>query len=90
VKVRAEAIFRGKVQGVHFRDYARMFSRKRGVFGWVKNLPDGTVEAMFEGEKENIEEVIRLLRQEHPLASVERIDLKWSMCQDQYDRFDIK
>jgi acylphosphatase len=56
----------------------------------VKNLPDGTVAATFEGEKENIEEVIRLLREEHPIARVEKIDVKWSACQDQYDRFDIK
>lgn len=90
MKVRAEAIFSGKVQGVHFRNYTQMFSRKRDVNGWVKNLPDGTVEATFEGERENIEEILRLLQEEHPLARVERIDLKWSMCLGQYDRFDIK
>ena len=54
------------------------------------NLPDGTVEATFEGERENIEEVIRMLREEHPFARVDKIDLTWSECQDQYDRFDIR
>ncbi len=90
MKVRAEAIFRGRVQGVHFRDYTRRFARRRGVNGWVKNLPDGTVEAMFEGEKENIEEVIRMLRDEHPFAHVDKIDIIWSSCQDQYDQFVIR
>ena len=90
MKVRAEAIFRGKVQGVHFRDYTRRFARRRAVKGRVMNLPDGTVEATFEGERENIEEVIRMLREEHPFARVDKIDLTWSECRDQYDRFDIR
>jgi acylphosphatase len=90
MKVRAEAIFKGKVQGVHFRDYTRRFARRRAVKGWVMNLPDGTVEATFEGERENIEEVIRMLREEHPFARVDKIDLTWSECRDQYDRFDIR
>ncbi len=88
--VRAEAVFKGKVQGVHFRDYTRKFASKRGVNGWVKNLSNGTVVAVFEGEKENIEEVIRLLREEHPIARVDKVDLVWSACKDQFDHFDIK
>ncbi len=90
MNVRAEAIFKGKVQGVHFRDYTRRFARRRAVNGWVKNLSNGTVAAIFEGEKENIEEVIRMLREEHPLARVDKVDLVWSECKDQFDRFDIK
>jgi acylphosphatase len=90
MKIRAEAIFRGRVQGVHFRDYTRRFARRKGVNGWVRNLADGTVEATFEGEKDNIEEVIRLLRDEHPFARVDKIDLVWSECKDQFNRFDIR
>ena len=89
LKVRAEAIFKGRVQGVHFRDYTKRYARRRGVKGWVKNLHDGTVEATFEGERENIEEVIRMLREEHPFARVDKIDVQWSECRDQFDRFDI-
>jgi acylphosphatase len=90
MKVQVEAIFKGKVQGVHFRDYTRRFARRKRVNGWVKNLSNGTVEATFEGERENIEEVIRMLREEHPFARVDKVDLIWSQCQDQYDRFDIR
>ncbi len=60
-----------------------------GVFGWVKNLSDGTVEAVFEGEKEDIEEVIRMLRDEHPIARVDKIGLVWAEYRNQYDRFEI-
>lgn len=90
MKVRAAVIFKGKVQGVYFRDYTRRFALQKGVFGWVKNLPDGTVEAVFEGEKENIEEVIRMLREEHPYARVDEVGAVWSEHLDQYDRFAVR
>ena len=89
MKARVEAIFKGKVQGVYFRDYTRRFALDKGVCGWVKNLPDGTVEAIFEGEKENIEEVIRMLREEHPIARVDKIEIVWAEYRNQYDRFEI-
>jgi acylphosphatase len=89
MKARVEAIFKGKVQGVYFRDYTRRFALQEGVFGWVKNLPDGTVEAIFEGDKENIEEVIRMLREEHPIAQVDKIEIVWAEYRNQYDRFEI-
>ena len=85
-----DAIFKGKVQGVHFRDYTLRFARRTGVNGWVRNLPDGSVEAAFEGEKEDIEEVIRMLREEHPFARVDKVELKWSLSQDLHDRFNIR
>ena len=90
MKVRVEAIFKGKVQGVYFRDYTQRFARRMEVYGWVKNLPDGTVEATFEGDKENIEEVIRMLREEHPLARVDNIEIVWTEYRNQYDRFEIR
>jgi acylphosphatase len=90
MKVSADVIFRGRVQGVHFRDYTRRFARRKGVNGWVRNLADGTVEAIFEGEKENIEEVIRLLRDDQPFARVDRVDLTWSDFQNRFEKFDIR
>jgi acylphosphatase len=89
MKVCAEAIFEGYVQGVHFRDYTQKFAREKGVNGWVKNLPDGTVGAMFEGEKADIEEVIRMLKEEHPFARVDKIGITWSGCKEHQDGFDI-
>jgi acylphosphatase len=78
MKVRAEVRFTGRVQGVHFRDYTKRFARKQRVCGWVMNQKDGSVAASFEGEKLDIEEVIRLLREEHPYARVAKVEVKWS------------
>ena len=90
MKVRVEAIFKGKVQGVYFRNYTQRFARQMEVCGWVKNLPDGTVEATFEGEKGNIEEVIRMLIEDHPYARVDDIEIVWTEYRNQFDRFEIR
>jgi acylphosphatase len=90
MRTRAEVTFRGKVQGVHFRDYTRRFSKKQKVTGWVMNMPDGTVRAVFEGEKLDIEEVVRLLREEHPNARVDRIDVKWAEFTGEFQEFRIR
>ena len=50
-KVRVNIIVSGKVQGVYFREKTREKAEEFGVFGWVRNLSDGRVEAVFEGEK---------------------------------------
>ena len=90
MKVRAEASFRGLVQGVYFRAYTANFAKRRGVTGWVRNLSDGSVAAVFEGEREDIEEVVRQLREEHPDARVDRVDIEWSDFQGQFDDFAIR
>ena len=59
-KARAEVRFQGKVQGVFFRINTRKFAIGNGVAGEVKNCPDGSVKAVFEGERKNIEMTIRL------------------------------
>ncbi|MFA5313136.1 MAG: acylphosphatase [Methanomassiliicoccales archaeon] len=86
---RAEVRFRGRVQGVHFRDFTRRFARKHGVNGWVRNMPDGSVEALFEGDGDAISEVIRLLSEEHPKAQVDHIDVIWSRSKDEFSQFEI-
>jgi acylphosphatase len=56
-----EVIFKGRVQGVGFRYTARDMARELGVSGWVKNLPDGSVQLMAEGEDAFVEELISKL-----------------------------
>lgn len=56
--VRAHVFVSGRVQGVGFRYHTTFEARKRGVGGWVQNLPDGRVEAVFEGSKEVVETMI--------------------------------
>ncbi|MCQ5376107.1 MAG: acylphosphatase [Methanomassiliicoccales archaeon] len=89
MKARAEVKFSGKVQGVYFRAYTKRFADELGVVGFVKNMPDGSVYAVFEGEKELIDEVVRKLREEHPYARVNSIEIKWSSFRDEFDEFKI-
>lgn len=56
--VRAHVWVSGRVQGVFFRSETRRMARKRGVEGWVRNVPDGRVEAVFEGEREDVEALV--------------------------------
>jgi acylphosphatase len=90
MKVRAEVLFFGRVQQVSFRAYARRYSITEGVNGWVRNLPDGSVQAVFEGEREAIERVIHRLCAEHPVAEVERFDVQWSPCTGEFDSFFVR
>jgi acylphosphatase len=52
--VRYRVLISGRVQGVFFRDACRRMAREHGVAGWVRNLPDGQVEAVFEGRPEEL------------------------------------
>ena len=66
--------FTGEVQGVGFRQFVRNRSGVLGLGGYVRNRPDGSVEAELEGELEAIRELERAVREDHPLARVDRID----------------
>jgi acylphosphatase len=65
----------GWVQGVGFRYAVAQAARSRGVAGWVRNRADGTVEAVFEGEVEAVESLVRLCRAGPRGAEVERADV---------------
>jgi acylphosphatase len=90
MRVRAEVKFSGRVQGVHFRDFTRRFAKKQNVCGWVMNQKDGSVAASFEGEKLDIEEVIRLLREEHPYARVVNVEVMWSPPRNDCHGFQVR
>jgi acylphosphatase len=65
----------GRVQGVFFRDSTRERAQAHGVRGWARNLPDGSVEAVLEGEPEAVERVVRFLETGPPRAEVERVEI---------------
>ena len=65
----------GLVQGVGFRYTVRSGARSRGVAGWVRNRPDGTVEAVFEGAPDAVESMIRASEKGPRAASVERVEV---------------
>lgn len=70
-------IFRGRVQGVFFRANTKAKARELGVRGWVRNLPDGTVEAFFEGSEGAVREIIEWCRYHQPYAQVTGVDVEW-------------
>jgi acylphosphatase len=64
----------GRVQGVWFRDSCRQHALAAGVAGWVRNRPDGTVEAVFEGPPDAVAALVAWCRTGPPLARVTRVD----------------
>lgn len=69
-KVRAHVIISGRVQGVFFRMETMQAAQRFGVFGWVRNLRDGTVEAVFEGKKSQVDRILDWCIQGPPNAHV--------------------
>ena len=66
----------GMVQGVFYRSWAEETARSLGLRGWVRNLQDGRVEAVFEGEKSKVERMVELCRRGPPHARVENLDVR--------------
>lgn len=73
--IRRRVIVRGRVQGVGFRYSVARAAQSRGVAGWVSNRPDGTVEAVFEGEPEAVDSLVRFCRDGPRGAAVDRVDV---------------
>jgi acylphosphatase len=72
--IRRRVIVHGWVQGVYFRDSVRHRARAANVTGWVRNNRDGTVEAVFEGEPEAVESLVRFAGEGPRGARVDRVE----------------
>ncbi len=79
----------GFVQGVFFRAETREKAKELSLFGWVKNLPDGRVEILAEGEKEKLEKLIEWARKGPPAAQVDNVDIKWEDYKKEFEDFKI-
>jgi len=90
MKVRARVFITGSVQGVFFRSETRHEARKRGVRGWVRNIPDGRVEAVFEGEEESVKELIEFCKRGPPGARVKDTDVIWENYTGEFRDFEIR
>jgi acylphosphatase len=75
VAIRRRVRAHGRVQGVFFRDSTREEAQQRGVNGWARNCGDGTVEAVFEGEPEDVEALVWFVRSGPGSANVDRVDV---------------
>jgi len=89
MKVRAHIYVSGRVQGVFFRVETRDEATKRNVTGWVRNTSGGRVEAVFEGEREDVEKMIEFCRSGPPGARVTKIDVQWEEYTGEFESFKI-
>lgn len=76
-EVRAHLFINGRVQGVFYRAFTRDLAHGLGLNGWVRNLRDGRVEALFEGKKKIIEQAIKECYVGPPGARVSNIEVQW-------------
>jgi acylphosphatase len=81
---------RGTVQGVYYRESMRQRADQWGVTGWVRNRMDGTVEAVLQGETENVERLIDWARRGPPAARVESVDVAAADDEPRHESFDKK
>lgn len=90
MNVRAHVFVSGEVQGVLFRSNTRHEANRRNVTGWVRNLPDGRVEAVFEGEKEDVNGLIEFCRRGPPGALVTKVEVQWENYTGEFQGFNVR
>ena len=88
--VRAHIFVSGRVQGVFYRARTRETALAQGIGGWVRNCPDGRVEALLEGEREAVSRVIAWCRQGPPSALVSDLEVNWQEATGEFHNFSIK
>ena len=88
-KVRVCAVISGRVQGVFFRLETKKAAARYGVFGWVKNQRDGTVAAVIEGPKENVDSMLAWCNHGPPIAKVLDVDVIWEDYKGEFNGFEI-
>ena len=86
----ARVVFSGRVQGVWFRAFTSEAAVAENLVGWVRNLPDGSVEALFEGEEKAVKMVVEKCRQGPPSARVDNVDISWDNASNEFGSFSIR
>lgn len=88
-KVRAELKIRGRVQGVFYRQSTKDTATRLGVTGWARNCQDGSVEAVFEGEREAVDAAVEWCHQGPAAAQVAEVIVEWQDFQSEFTNFNI-
>lgn len=83
------ATVRGFVQGVGFRDFVQRAAFRMGLTGYTKNLPDGSVLVVAQGDRESLERLVERLDDGPGFAEVTEIEVEWREPTEEFDRFDI-
>jgi acylphosphatase len=89
-QLRAHVLITGMVQGVFFRAHTREEARRLGLNGWVRNLEDGRVEALFEGKRPAVEEMVRWCHKGPSSAVVRDVNTRWEEATGEFHGFDIR
>ena len=89
MNLRMHVIVHGLVQGVSFRHYTHRQALELGITGWVRNRPDGTVEALLEGPEEAVRNMVEWCRNGPPAAKVERLEVTHEDYRGEYKSFNI-
>ena len=86
---RAHVIIEGRVQGVFFRYHTEEMALRLGLKGWVKNRPEGSVEALFEGDRDKVHQIIEWCHRGPAQARVIRVHQTWEDYRGEFDDFSI-
>jgi acylphosphatase len=86
----AHILIFGQVQGVGYRQFVKKEAKKLGLVGWVRNLPEGTVEAEVNGLDESIEKFIKACKKGPYLSEVKAVDVDWQEKDFPYREFVIR
>jgi acylphosphatase len=87
---RVHVFISGRVQGVFFRAYTEQEAKKLGVKGWVRNLPDGRVEAVFEGENSAVDQMVAWCHKGSPSAKVTDVEVIEEPYKGEFSDFEIR
>ena len=90
MKIRAHVIITGKVQGVFYRAETAAKARRLKLTGWVRNLPDGRVEAIFEGEETNVQKIVDYCRRGPPNAYVVDVSVSRQEWTGEFNDFTVR
>ncbi len=89
-KVRVHVFVSGIVQGVYFRQKTKRQAESLGVNGWVRNLPDGRVEAVFEGEEQAVKTLVDYCHHGPSYAMVTNVDALWEPYRGEFSGFETR
>jgi acylphosphatase len=89
-KICVHAVASGRVQGVCYRAFVQEYAFEFGVFGWVKNLPDGNVEAEIEGDASAVGKLLEAMRKGPMMAHVENVSVEPEVFEGKYRDFRVR
>jgi len=82
-------VVKGKVQRVGYRDFVEAYTKEKGLFGWIRNNEDGSVEMVIQGTPDELKDCMEILNQGSILARVENLSVDWRTPEKQFNEFKI-